>query len=51
MARRERDSEIVGSRMPVPFAGTVGRIAALEGVSKSTLIRRALLAYLLPGGR
>lgn len=45
---RDRSGEpLLGVRLSRPFAGTVERAAASEGLSKSDLTRRALVAYVL----
>jgi Ribbon-helix-helix protein, copG family len=43
---------LVGAYTSAPLSGTVERTARARGLSKSALIRRALVAYLLlPGQR
>jgi hypothetical protein len=45
---RKRDAEqAVTVWTPSPFAGTVERVAASQGLSRSALVRRALVAYVL----
>jgi hypothetical protein len=48
MPRKRDDEKLVGAYAPSPFAGFVERVAATRGVSKSALIRQALVDYVLP---
>lgn len=50
VARRGRNTRSVNSWLPPAFAETVDRVAAVEGRSKASLVRRALLAWVAPGG-
>lgn len=43
-----KDGEkLIGAYAHPPLAGTVERVASARGISKSALVRRALVAYLL----
>jgi hypothetical protein len=46
---RDRSGEpLLGVRLSRSFAGTVERVAASQGLSKSDFTRRALIAAVLP---
>ena len=48
---RDRSTEpLLGARLSPSFSGTVERVASAQGLSKSALVRRALVAYVLPDG-
>jgi hypothetical protein len=50
MSRKRDGEQAVTVWTPSPFAGTVERVAGAQGVSRSALVRRALVAYVLPDG-
>jgi Ribbon-helix-helix protein, copG family len=47
MAAKDGD-KLVGAYVPTPFAKALTSAANVQGTSKSSMIRRALIAYLLP---
>jgi Ribbon-helix-helix protein, copG family len=47
MAAKDGD-KLVGAYVPPPFAKALDSAAHVRGASKSSMIRRALIAYLLP---
>jgi hypothetical protein len=47
MAAKDGD-KLVGAYVPTPFAKALDSAATVRGTSKSSMIRRALIAYLLP---
>jgi hypothetical protein len=47
MAAKDGD-KLVGAYVPTPFAKALDSAAHVQGTSKSSMIRRALIAYLLP---
>jgi hypothetical protein len=49
MPRKRDEEKLIGAYTPSPFARFVERVAATRGVSKSALIRQALVDYVLPG--
>lgn len=49
MTSRDRSAEpLIGARLSPSLVGTVERVAGAQGLSKSALVRRALIAYVLP---
>lgn len=47
MAAKDGD-KLVGAYVPTPFAKALDSAASAQGTSKSSMIRHALIAYLLP---
>jgi hypothetical protein len=43
------DDKLIAAYVPSPLAGAVERAATAKGLTKSALVRRALIAYVLPG--
>jgi hypothetical protein len=46
--RKRSDERALNTWVSPSFSGTVERVASAEGLSKSALVRRALVAYMLP---